>query len=293
MRNRSARRTPFSKRESVGCEARASPAIGSRPASSCRVARGSCPPRALSRSGLGNFCHPAPPWKRLMATAPDSDRDPGTRERKLFEKISEPFPIETLALASAAEPLIPSPLRRHDDQQQTTKVPAHAEVVEVAPQASRERCMLNLYRKMSMVTTPIRDGLDRPSQARTPSLARDPPTSPTRSRPVEREPEEVEGGQTFPALLPRRRTPERQKPGLVRMQGQSEAPQPLAQHRHHTPRVFLVLEADDEVVAIPDQGRPAPQSRLHLGLEPEVQRIVQIDVAEQRREHGPLGSAGL
>jgi hypothetical protein len=31
------------------------------------------------------------------------------------------------------------------------------------------------------------------------------------------------------------------------MQGQAEAPQPLPQDRHHTPRVVLALETDDEV----------------------------------------------
>ena len=132
----------------------------------------------------------------------------------LIEKISEPFPGETLALASAAEPLVPDPLRRLDEQQQTTEVAADAEVVEVASQSSRERRVLNLDRKVPMEMAPIGDGLNRPSQARPPSLARHPPATPTRARPVEREPEEVEGSQTFPALLPRRRTPERQQPGF-------------------------------------------------------------------------------
>jgi len=38
--------------------------------SRCRVARGRCPPRALSRSGQGDSHHPAPPWRRLVAMAP-------------------------------------------------------------------------------------------------------------------------------------------------------------------------------------------------------------------------------
>ena len=58
-------------------------------------------------------------------------------------------------------------------------------------------------------------------------------------RPVERESQEIEGRRTFAALLPRRRTPEGKKPRLVRMQGQSEAPQPLAEpwpsHAAHHP----------------------------------------------------------
>jgi hypothetical protein len=38
----------------------------------CRVARGSCPPRALSRSGQGDFHHPAPPWRWLVVMSPRS-----------------------------------------------------------------------------------------------------------------------------------------------------------------------------------------------------------------------------
>jgi hypothetical protein len=42
------------------------------------------------------------------------------------------------------------------------------------------------------------------------------------------------------------------------MQGQSEAPQPLTQHRQYTPRILFALEADDEVIGFADQGGPAP-----------------------------------
>ena len=63
--------------------------------------------------------------------SPDSDRDPGTRERKLVEKIREPLPGETLALAATAQPLVPGSLRRFDEEPETAEVPAHAEVVEV------------------------------------------------------------------------------------------------------------------------------------------------------------------
>jgi hypothetical protein len=49
----------------------------------------------------------------------------------LSEKISEPFPVEALAVAPTAEPLVPGSLCRFDEQQQTTEVPADAEVVEV------------------------------------------------------------------------------------------------------------------------------------------------------------------
>jgi hypothetical protein len=58
------------------------------------------------------------------------------------------------------------------------------------------------------------------------------------------------------------------------MQGQSEAPQPLAEYIHHAPRIFVFFEPDDEVVGIADQGCPAPQPRLHLLFEPEIEHGV-------------------
>jgi hypothetical protein len=62
------------------------------------------------------------------------------------------------------------------------------------------------------------------------------------------------------------------------MEGQSKAPQPLAKYRHHTPRIVLSFKANDEVIAITDQGCPAPQARLHLVLELEIECVVQINV---------------
>jgi hypothetical protein len=63
----------------------------------------------------------------LWLLPPDPDRDPGTRKRQLFEKISEPLPSEMLALAATTQPRVPGPLRRLDEQQQTTEISADAE----------------------------------------------------------------------------------------------------------------------------------------------------------------------
>ena len=111
-------------------------------------------------------------------------------------------------------------------------------------------------------------------EARTARLAEHSPTTLPRARPVEREPEEVEGRRTLAALVSRRRAPEGKKSRLVRMQGQSEAPQPQTEHIHHAPRIVLFLEPDDELVGITDQVCPAPQPRLHLSFEPEIEHGV-------------------
>jgi hypothetical protein len=58
----------------------------------------------------------------------------------------EPLPVETFALAPTAEPLVPDALHLIDDAQQTSKIAAHTEVVEVPLDAPLERRVLFLYR---------------------------------------------------------------------------------------------------------------------------------------------------
>jgi hypothetical protein len=43
------------------------------------------------------------------------------------------------------------------------------------------------------------------------------------------------------------RTPEGQQTCFLRVQGQSEAPPPFAEYRHHTPCIVCTLKADEEV----------------------------------------------
>ncbi len=147
--------------------------------------------------------------------------------------------------------------------------------------------MLNRDREVSMATTPSVDGTNEPSQARTACLAGHSPTSFASSRPVEREPEEVEGRPTFPALLPLRRTPEREKPRLVGMEGQSEVLQPFAEGVHHALRVFLVFEADDEVIGASERllwgGQADTQpSRSAWRIQASAQGLLSVYLAHTR-----------
>ena len=200
----------------------------------------------------------------------------------MSEEVREPFPMQPLALTVTAPPRIPGPLCCLDEPQQATKVAAHSEGVIVALQALPERGVLHLYRLMPMAPTPGVEDLLGPSEARPPCLTPHLPATRTGTHPVAREPYKVEGGWTFTALLARWGTPKGQPPRLVRVQGQSKAPQPFVEHRQPPSCFLLTLEADDEVVTIADQGCLAPQPRLHLCLEPLVEHVVQIDVTQQR-----------
>jgi hypothetical protein len=117
----------------------------------------------------------------------------------------------------------------------------------VASQMSTERGVLWLNRLMPMASTPVVDGLLGPSQARPPRLAPHPPVTCAGPPPIEREPHKVKGGRTLTALLRRWRTPKGHQPCLVRVQGQSEAPQPFLKHRQHPSCILLTLKVDDEV----------------------------------------------
>jgi hypothetical protein len=96
-----------------------------------------------------------------------------------------------------------------------------------------------------MATAPRVEGRFCPSEARSPGLAPHPPMTVPSPSPIERKPNKVKGGRTFPALLRLGRTPKGQQSGLLRVQGQSEAPQPFLQHRHHPPCIVLMLKAND------------------------------------------------
>ena len=62
----------------------------------------------------------------------------------LLEQSVKPLPGQATTLTAAAQPLVPDPLRRFDEQLQTSKVAVHAEVVEVSPESPCERGLLVL-----------------------------------------------------------------------------------------------------------------------------------------------------
>ena len=104
--------------------------------------------------------------------------------------------------------------------------------------------MLHGHRPVSMATTPGGGDSNRSLHTRGPCLTPHAPATAAGSSPVQREPQEVESGRTFAPLLPSRRSPKRQHTGLVRMQCESVASQPLGQDIHHALRVVASLEAD-------------------------------------------------
>jgi hypothetical protein len=67
------------------------------------------------------------------------------------------------------------------------------------------------------------------------------------------------------------------------VEGQSITLQPFAEYLLHPLCIVPPLEADDKVIGIADQPGTPAQAWLDLPLEPAVEDMVQVEVAQQRR----------
>ena len=103
------------------------------------------------------------------------------------------------------------------------------------------------------------------------------------------EPQQVEGagpGLSIPVFGRCQRSPVRapkiNQPGLLRVKRQAIFRHSLRQHLYDSPRVLLALEDDDYIIRVADQNRTADKSRSDLSREPLIERLVQVDVRQQR-----------
>src|SRR6186713_3325764 len=77
------------------------------------------------------------------------------------------------------------------------------------------------------------------------------------------------------------------------MESQAVRAESLRQHGHHPASILLRREHEHSIVRVPDEKRLALQPRLHLGLEPRVEHLVQVDVRQERRDDPALWRAGV
>jgi len=221
---------------------------------------------------------------------PDPFADPGRWKRELRQIGAEPLPAYGLALTSALQPLEPEAFDLVQDLVEASGVAVDAEVLAVPVQLPGERGVLLRSREMPVAPAPLADPEQGLAEARPLGLhGRDPVPFAGRP-PVEGEAEEIEGTwrRRTRSLIRPTRAGKGNDARLVWVQREPEGRHPLPQPRHHALRVLLRREADDEVIGIADESRVPSQPRAHLTLEPEVERVVQIHVAEQGRDDGPL-----
>ena len=81
--------------------------------------------------------------------------------------------------------------------------------------------------------------------------------------------------------------------GLARLQSEAEPAQPTTQSVLYAQSVRPILETDHEVVDVAHQSGFAPQPDLHHALEPEVENIMKIQVAQQHTDRAALWCSHL
>src|SRR5215510_6854035 len=88
-----------------------------------------------------------------------------------------------------------------------------------------------------------------------------------------------------------RKATEGHQTGFRRLEREGELRQTLLQHLLEALCVRLVLETHDEIIHVAHQVRLPLQPWLHHPLEPQVERIVKIEVAEHDAYISPLGDS--
>ena len=68
------------------------------------------------------------------------------------------------------------------------------------------------------------------------------------------------------------------------MQGQAKALHPLAEHRQYPLCVVPAFETEDTVIRVANKYGSAIQPRPDLLVEPKIQRMMQVEVTQQRRQ---------
>src|SRR5258708_3229199 len=90
-----------------------------------------------------------------------------------------------------------------------------------------------------------------------------------------------------------RETAELDQSRLVRMQRQRELFHPCAKIRQKAPCIILVLKSDDTIVGVAHYDDIPAGVAMSPLLSPQVERVVQITVGKQRRNHRPLWGTGV
>src|SRR4030095_3065933 len=88
----------------------------------------------------------------------------------------------------------------------------------------------------------------------------------------------------------------RNEAGLTRLERQGELGQAFDQYLLKAVRVSLMLETHDKIIDIANQVGVALQPWFHHPLEPQIQHVVKVEVAQDDADIPPLGDpfvAGL
>jgi hypothetical protein len=205
------------------------------------------------------------------------------------------LPGEGLSPRPSIEPLFPDPPDAAIELPQAAVVRRLSVVLVVAPKFRVEGCLLFLHVVVSMFAAPGGDGLQSPPEALLHRLDVEYKFPSSTSRAFVHEAEEVESFGLGPhPFRPRLGlSPERYEARLFRMEGQPVLREPLGKHLHHLLGILSVLEAQRRIIGVPDLKDLAPETRLHVMLDPFIEDKVKIYVGEDRANYSPYAKGNF
>jgi len=112
--------------------------------------------------------------------------------------------------------------------------------------------------------------------------------SPETAAHVVGEAEKTERPWSVPGFVSQGLSAEAQDLCLTRLDLQVELRQPQRHFREETPRIGFLPETDDVIIGIVNQTGSALTSPGEAFLEPQIEHVVQVDVAERGRYQSPL-----
>ncbi|GEM_PF-751690 len=210
------------------------------------------------------------------------------RRQPQLDESSHPFPGNTGSLAASRQRALPEPPHPVPEHGQRPAIHGHAVVSDVP---ANDRSQPLPHRRNRVVPASPKLGFHlvqlrlQPLPHRLPKHRETPvPLLPADVR----EAEEVERLGLAPsapsAVLVRERT-ELQQTRLLGVQLQVELAESLPQFAQEPLGLRFVLESNDEVVRVAHDDHVALRLRRSPPLDPQVERIVQVDVCQQRRSH--------
>ena len=201
------------------------------------------------------------------------------------QQVVESRPRETAALTSAIEPLPHSPHGLIEELPQSIAVAGNPIVVVVPTEFEIQRWEKLLQRNMTALFAPCREVGQRVAKL----LARCPPLQVRLAGailpPVKLEPKEIEPRctrLTVPA--------ERNHPALGGGQLKPELAQTMLQRPKKMARFLLILKRADKIIRVPNQASFALCVPFDDFMKPQIQRVMQIHIGQDRRNNSALGS---
>ena len=244
------------------------------------------PPHRTGRAGLP---HPAPtlgndakPHERIGMTDADGRNPWG-------DVATHPMPRE-MSLTAAGEHTPPQATHGPGKREERRIVHRHAVIANVTYH-DRTHIRAEFRERLVHATPKFRfDGLQlrleprphRPPQHREPT--------PARRRTAVREAKEVETlGLTLATCSPIRGriAVKFEESRFVRVQGQAEPRESVAQFRETLLGVVSMLEAHDEIIGEPHDDHVAVRLPLAPSMDPKVEDVVQVEIGQERTDHSP------